>query len=125
NAGSDGTTSGLAVSITNSTLNATSAGNISITANNGTTLGNGTLSGNEVSVSASSGTGDALVINLSSNLTAAGNLTVSGDTSATGNKYGIHTSDSQFTAGDTLNMTAEAAGGTDGAFKASDINVSA
>ncbi|HAF4944536.1 TPA: filamentous hemagglutinin N-terminal domain-containing protein, partial [Salmonella enterica] len=124
-AGSDGTTSGLAVSITNSTLNATSAGNISITANNGTTLGNGTLSGNEVSVSASSGTGDALVINLSSNLTAAGNLTVSGDTSATGNKYGIHTSDSQFTAGDTLNMTAEAAGGTDGAFKASDINVSA
>ncbi|EAM6083242.1 S-layer family protein, partial [Salmonella enterica] len=43
----------------------------------------------------------------------------------TGNKYGIHTSDSQFTAGDTLNMTAEAAGGTDGAFKASDINVSA
>ncbi|ENJ7398145.1 filamentous hemagglutinin N-terminal domain-containing protein, partial [Salmonella enterica] len=125
NAGSDGTTSGLAVSITNSTLNATSAGNISITANNGTTLGNGTLSGNEVNVSASSGTGDALVINLSSNLTAAGNLTVSGDTSATGNKYGIHTSDSQFTAGDTLNMTAEAAGGTDGAFKASDINVSA
>ncbi|MGK7524793.1 filamentous hemagglutinin N-terminal domain-containing protein, partial [Salmonella enterica] len=125
NAGSDGTTSGLAVSITNSTLNATSAGNISITANNGTTLGNGTLTGNEVSVSASSGTGDALVINLSSNLTAAGNLTVSGDTSATGNKYGIHTSDSKFTAGDTLNMTAEAAGGTDGAFKASDINVSA
>ncbi|EDX6243736.1 filamentous hemagglutinin N-terminal domain-containing protein, partial [Salmonella enterica subsp. diarizonae] len=126
NAGSDGTTSGLAVSITNSTLNATSAGNISITANNGTTLGNGTLSGNEVSVSASSGTGDALAINNGSNLTAAGNLTVSGDTSATGNKYGIHTwGNSQFTAGDTLNMTAEAAGGTDGAFNASDINVSA
>ncbi|ECN3094471.1 filamentous hemagglutinin N-terminal domain-containing protein, partial [Salmonella enterica subsp. enterica serovar Derby] len=126
NAGSDGTTSGLAVSITNSTLNATSAGNISITANNGTTLGNGTLSGNEVSVSASSGTGDALAINNGSKLTAAGNLTVSGDTSATGNKYGIHTwGNSQFTAGDTLNMTAEAAGGTDGAFKASNINVSA
>ncbi|ECE0411765.1 hypothetical protein YQ20_15945 [Salmonella enterica subsp. enterica] len=126
NAGSDGTTSGLAVSITNSTLNATSAGNISITANNGTTLGNGTLSGNEVSVSASSGTGDALAINNGSKLTAAGNLTVSGDTSATGNKYGIHTwGNSQFTAGDTLNMTAEAAGGTDGAFNASNINVSA
>ncbi|EHL7670128.1 hypothetical protein KEH73_004367, partial [Salmonella enterica] len=126
NAGSDGTTSGLAVSITNSTLNATSAGNISITANNGTTLGNGTLSGNEVSVSASSGTGDALAINNGSKLTAAGNLTVSGETSATGNKYGIHTwGNSQFTAGDTLNMTAEAAGGTDGAFNASNINVSA
>ncbi|ECF4690009.1 filamentous hemagglutinin N-terminal domain-containing protein, partial [Salmonella enterica subsp. enterica serovar Tennessee] len=126
NAGSDGTTSGLAVSITNSTLNATSAGNISITANNGTTLDNGTLSGNEVSVSASSGTGDALVINNGSNLTAVGNLTVIGETSATGNKYGIHTwGNSQFTAGDTLNMTAEAAGGTDGAFNASNINVSA
>ncbi|EJF9230742.1 filamentous hemagglutinin N-terminal domain-containing protein, partial [Salmonella enterica] len=126
NAGSDGTTSGLAVSITNSTLNATSAGNISITANNGTTLDNGTLTGNEVSVSASSGTGDALVINNGSNLTAVGNLTVIGETSATGNKYGIHTwGNSQFTAGDTLNMTAEAAGGTDGAFNASNINVSA
>ncbi|EBA1164756.1 filamentous hemagglutinin N-terminal domain-containing protein, partial [Salmonella enterica subsp. enterica] len=126
NAGSDGTTSGLAVSITNSTLNATSAGNISITANNGTTLDNGTLTGNEVSVSASSGTGDALAINNGSNLTAAGNLTVIGETSATGNKYGIHTwGNSQFTAGDTLNMTAEAAGGTDGAFNALNINVSA
>ncbi|MFX15108.1 filamentous hemagglutinin N-terminal domain-containing protein, partial [Salmonella enterica] len=125
NAGHDGTTSGLAVNITNSTLNAT-AGNISLTANNGATLGNGTLNGNEVSVSASSGTDTALVINLGSNLTAAGNLTVSGETSATGDKYGIHTwGNSQFTASNTLTMTAEAAGGTDGAFNASNINVSA
>ncbi|HCL5272307.1 TPA: filamentous hemagglutinin N-terminal domain-containing protein, partial [Salmonella enterica] len=126
NAGSDGTTSGLAVSITNSTLNATPAGNISITVNNGATLGNGTLNGNEVSVNASSGADDALVINNGSHLTAAGNMTVSGETSATGGKYGIHTwGNSQFTAGDTLKMTAEAAGGTDGAFNASNINVSA
>lgn len=109
NAGSDGTTSGLAVSITNSTLNATSAGNISITANNGTTLDNGTLSGNEVSVSASSGTGDALVINNGSKLTAAGNIGLNA-TVANGNALVV--SGGNITAGKDISLTGTAKAGT-------------
>ncbi|ESE59604.1 Two-partner secreted adhesin EtpA, partial [Salmonella enterica subsp. salamae serovar 58:l,z13,z28:z6 str. 00-0163] len=128
NAGSDGTTSGLAVSITNSTLNATSAGNISITANNGTTLDNGTLSGNEVSVSASSGTGDALVINNGSKLTAAGNIGLNA-TVANGNALTV--SGGNISAGKDISLTGTAKTGsgygvslTNGNMTASSGNIS-
>ncbi|HAK6119924.1 TPA: filamentous hemagglutinin N-terminal domain-containing protein, partial [Salmonella enterica] len=126
---------GLNISITNKTvLNAAAAsnpsaatnGNITLTANNGMTLSNASLKGNNVTINASSGASDALVINNASSLTADTNLTVTGETSATGSHYGIHTwGNSSFSAGDTLIMTGNASSGTDGAFNASAVNVSA
>ncbi|ECT1023800.1 filamentous hemagglutinin, partial [Salmonella enterica] len=114
----------------NATLNASAAsgtaGDITLTANNGVTLNGSTMAGNNITVNATS-SGDALVINNSSNLTATNNMTLTGNTSGSGNSYGIHAyGSSQFTAGKNLNITAIAAsGGGDGAFNSSTINVSA
>ncbi|HGG6428145.1 TPA: ESPR-type extended signal peptide-containing protein [Salmonella enterica subsp. enterica serovar Kottbus] len=128
-------TNKLGVSITGgSVLNAATAsspadtdGNITLTANNDTTLSEATLTGNNITVNVSNATGDALTINGGSNLTAATNLTVTGETNGAGNNYGIHTwNGSRFQAGNTVALTGRAeSGGGDGAFNSGGITVSA
>ncbi|EME1067605.1 filamentous hemagglutinin N-terminal domain-containing protein, partial [Salmonella enterica] len=128
-------TNKLGVSITGgSVLNAATAsspadtdGNITLTANNDTTLSGATLTGNNITVNVSNATGDALTINGGSNLTAATNLTVTGETNGAGNNYGIHTwNGSRFQAGNTVALTGRAeSGGGDGAFNSGGITVSA
>lgn len=106
-------------------------GNITLTANKGATLSSVNLTGNNITITASSSTADALSISGQSKLNADTNLTVSGVSRATSSSeniiYGIHTwGGSLFKAGDTVTLSAMAAGGgTDGAFNASNINVSA
>ncbi|EBW6364574.1 hypothetical protein DPU24_28215, partial [Salmonella enterica subsp. enterica serovar Oranienburg] len=116
----------LGVSITNgSVLNAAAAsnpssstnGNITLTANNDTTLNGATLTGNNITVNVSNATGNALTINNGSQLTADTDLTVTGETTGTGSSYGIHTWSSSFQAGNTIALTGTAkSGGGDGAF---------
>ncbi|HGG5248970.1 TPA: beta strand repeat-containing protein [Salmonella enterica subsp. enterica serovar Paratyphi B] len=130
---------GVVLNISNHTaLNAAAAsapsaltnGNITLMANKGATLSSVNLTGNNITITASSSTADALSISGQSKLNADTNLTVSGVSSAGVKKdmhfYGIHTwGGVLFAAGDTVTLSAAATDGTDGAFNASNINVSA
>ncbi|EDV2692314.1 filamentous hemagglutinin N-terminal domain-containing protein, partial [Salmonella enterica subsp. enterica] len=121
NAGENNTKK-LSLNLSNrTTLNATgatTAGNISLTANNGATLNSTTLTGGNVTVSGTSGTagGKGLDINAATLNATNGNITLTGSLTAGGAGYGAHVyGGSSFNATENITITGHAMDGQDGA----------